>query len=83
MSLYVTDACPTELIGRRIKEVIWDDEDDDGLFWLVRLNGGEKLEYGDPDGYTVVVTGLGRMPPPSYVGPDNRLRRWEPRSARP
>lgn len=78
MALYVTKACPEELVGRRVRRILWGDIDDGGEFWVVQLDGGPKLDYGDPDGLTVVVTGMARRPPEKRRGPDERLMRWRP-----
>lgn len=79
MIIYIHDACPSTLIGRRaeIRDV---DHDEHGTFAIVRMLDGDPVDYGDPDGFTVVCTAWGPRPParpptPS-PGPDNRVCRW-------
>ncbi len=82
MTVYIHDANPPAIIGRRA-ELLWTDYDEDGSFAVVRMLDGEPVDYGDPDGYIVVCTAWGPRPPARSTtrkrGPDERLCRWEPR----
>lgn len=76
--IWIHDACPSEIIGRRA-EILWTDRDDRGDFAVVRMLDGRPVEYGHPDGYAVVCTAWGSpcVRPKVAMGPDNRLRRWK------
>jgi hypothetical protein len=83
--VYIHDACPSAIIGRRA-EMLWTDLDERGTFAVVRMLDGQPVSYGDPDGFTVVCTSWGPRPPapPSRVRlPDERLCRWLPRQGGP
>jgi hypothetical protein len=79
--IYIHKANPPEIIGRRAT-MLWTDHDERGAFAVVRMLDGAPVDYGDPDGFTVVCTAWGRRPPgslPHTPGPDERLCRWRPR----
>ena len=77
--IYITEASEPELVGRRA-EILWTDLDDRGLFACVRMLDGAPVEYGEPDGYTVIAERWSRVPPPRPPRPDERLFRWLPRT---